>query len=474
MRSAEPSPDGSSGPEAPGFAADCCVIGAGPSGLAAAKALADRGITFDCFEKGSMVGGLWRIDNDNGGAAAYETLHLNSSRPLTQYPSFPMPEDWPDYPSHRLLARYFEDFAERFGLLERITFTSPVERVEPLPGPGRPGGHGWSVTTPRGTRRYHHVLICNGHHSEARIPDFPGEFTGTSFHAHDYREPEVFEGSDVVVIGVGNSGMDIACDATKLARSVTIVTRHGVHVLPKYALGRPLDQFGSPLSAYIPFPVERRLFEIIRRLSIGRPEDRGLPKPDHRLLSAHPTVSSEFCDRVGHGDIVIKPGVERLDGDTVRFVDGSSVHADVLVHATGYKVALPFLDESVYDPAGNAMPLYQRVLTPRLPGLFFIGFVQTVGSNIPLMEMQSEWVGDLITGACALPPETEVDDWIAADQAAMARRYVRSERHTMQVDFWRYRHALEQCRKRTAAGPPGGIAARLPRALTSRLIRASA
>ena len=453
--------------------AQACVIGAGPSGLAAAKALVDRGITFDWFEKGSMVGGLWRIDNDNGGAAAYQTLHLNSSRPLSEFPSYPMPGNWPDYPSHVLMAEYFQDFAERFGLTELVSFNTPVESVEPRPGPGRPGSSGWSVTTPAGTRTYRDVLVANGHHSEPHIPDFPGEFSGTWFHAHEYVEPEVFADKDVLVVGVGNSGMDISCDAAKLANSVHLSTRHGVHVLPKYAFGRPIDQFGSPLSAYMPFPVERRLYELMVRMSAGRPEDRGLPKPDHRLLSAHPTVSSDLLDRVGHGDITMKPNIDRLDGDTVHFVDGTSAHVDVLVYATGYRITLPFFDSDLYDPAGNTMPLYQRVLTPALAHLYFIGFVQTVGSNIPLMEMQSDWVGDLITGAAVLASEDEITRWIAADQAAMARRYVRSGRHTMQVDFWRYAHALRQCRKRTTPEPTG-LAARLPRSLADRLTRASA
>ena len=455
------------------FDREACVIGAGPSGLAAGKALADRGVDFDWFEKGSMVGGLWRIDNDNGGAAAYQTLHLNSPRPLTQYPSFPMPEDWPDYPSHELMARYFQDFADRFGLTGRITFNSPVTAVRPLPGPGPTGSSGWSVTTPHGSRTYRSVLVANGHHSEPNIPDFPGTFTGASFHAHEYLDPEVFEDRDVLVIGVGNSGMDIACDATKLARHVYLASRHGVHVLPKYAFGRPIDQFGSPLSAYLPFPVERRMYELMIRFSVGRPEDRGLPKPDHRLLSAHPTVSSDLLDRVGHGDIAMKPNIERFDGEEVHFVDGSTAHVDLLVYATGYRVALPFLEKDLYDPAGNTMPLYERVLTPEISGLFFIGFVQTVGSNIPLVEMQSEWVGDLITGACVLPSAQEMREWIAADQAAMARRYVRSGRHTMQVDFWRYAHALAQCRRRTTVERTG-LAARLPPAIAARLTRASA
>jgi len=240
--------------------------------------------------------------------------------------------------------------------------------------------------------------------------------------------------------------MDIACDAAKVARSVFLVTRHGVHVIPKYAFGKPVDQLGNPLMAYVPFPVERAIYETIMRVTTGRPQDRGLPKPDHRLLHAHPTVSAELYDRVGHGDIVMKPGVERLDGDKVRFADGSGEHADVLVYATGYKVTLPFLDKAIYDPAHNAMPLYQRVLSPDLPGLYFIGFIQTVGSNIPLYEYQSQWVGDLITGAVVLPSDQQMRGWIANDQRALTKRYIRSDRHTMQVDFWRYVRAMKEVR----------------------------
>jgi hypothetical protein len=429
------------------FDAEACVIGAGAAGLAAGKALVDRGISFDWFEKGSMVGGLWRIDNDNGDIAAYKTLHLNSSRPLTQYPSYPMPLDWPDYPHHELMAEYFQRFAEDNDLLGRITFNAEVSSVVPLEGPGTPGANGWAVTTAEGgTRTYRDVLIANGHHSVPKYPDFPGEFTGVSMHSHDYRDPAVFTDKDVVVVGVGNSGMDIACDAAKVARSVFLVTRHGVHVIPKYAFGKPVDQLGNPLMAYVPFPVERAIYETIMRVTTGRPQDRGLPKPDHRLLHAHPTVSAELYDRVGHGDIVMKPGVERLDGDKVRFADGSGEHADVLVYATGYKVTLPFLDKAIYDPAHNAMPLYQRVLSPDLPGLYFIGFIQTVGSNIPLYEYQSQWVGDLITGAVVLPSDQQMRGWIANDQRALTKRYIRSDRHTMQVDFWRYVRAMKEVR----------------------------
>ncbi|MGB9374603.1 MAG: NAD(P)-binding domain-containing protein [Jiangellales bacterium] len=431
------------------FDAEAAIIGAGPAGLAAGKALAERGLTFDWFEKGSMVGGLWRIDNDNGGVAAYKTLHLNSSRFTSQFPSDPMPDDWPDYPSHELMAQYFQEFAEQHGLLERITFHAEVTSVEPLPGPGKPGEHGWAVTTSAtGTRTYGAVLVANGHHGTPHMVQFAGEFTGESFHSHDYVEPSVFTDKDVVVVGVGNSGMDISCDAAKVARSVHLVTRRGVHVLPKYAFGKPIDTLASPINGYVPFVVERTLYEVVQRLSSGRPQDRGLPKPDHRLLHAHPTVSAELYDRVGHGDIVVTPTIERLDADTVHFIDGTSTHADVLVYATGYDVSLPFLAPEVYSATDNAMPLYQRVVSPDRPGLYFIGFIQTVGANIALFEYQSAWVADLLTDAVVLPTEDQMRDWIGADQAAMAKRYTRSQRHTMQVDYWRYIRAIKEARAR--------------------------
>ena len=432
--------------------AEACVIGAGAAGLAAGRALADRGLSFDWFERGSMVGGLWRIDNDNGGTPAYRTLHLNSSRIATQYPSYPMPEDWPDYPSHELIAQYLQDYADDHALPPRITFRTEVESVEPLPGGDLPGSAGWAVTTrnvdtdERTTRTYRDVLVANGHHATPNVPTFPGEFSGEAFHAHEYLEPSVFAGKDVVVVGVGNSGMDIACDAAKVAHRVFLVTRHGVHVIPKYAFGRPADQLNNKFIAYVPFEVERRLYEAILRVSTGRPQDRGLPTPDHRLLSAHPTVSAELYDRVGHGDIIMKPGIDRLDDDHIRFQDGSSEHADVLVYATGYRVALPFLAPSVFDCSGNRMPLYLRVVAPDRPGLFFIGFIQTIGANIPLYEYQSEWVGDLITGAAALPSLADMKAWIDADATAMAKRYVRSDRHTMQVDYWRYIRTMKEAR----------------------------
>jgi hypothetical protein len=291
-------------------------------------------------------------------------------------------------------------------------------------------------------------VVANGHHGVPTVPDVPGELTVDSFHSHAYRDPSVFADKDVLVIGVGNSGMDIACDAAPLARSVLLSTRHGVHVIPKYVFGRPLDLYSHRLVAYLPFPVYRTANEVLLRLAVGRPEGHGLPTPDHRLLHAHPTISSSLLDRVGHGDIEVTTSVERFEGDKVRFVDGRVAHVDLVVFATGYRVSLPFLDPALLDPSGNVMPLYQRVLTPDLPGLSFIGYIQTVGAGIPLFEYQAQWVGDLLTGSAVLPPAERMRAWIEQDQRRLARRYVRSQRHTMQVDYWSYIRAMKEERAR--------------------------
>lgn len=425
-----------------------------------------------------MVGGLWRIDNDNGSAVAYESLHLNSSRTRTEYPSYPMPADWPDFPSHQLVGSYFEAFAADHDLHRRVTFRTEVTCVEPVPTSGLPGSAGWLVTTRDGqrdapssaprTRRYQHVLVASGHHAEPQLPALPGQFTGRLLHTHAYREPSVFSDADVLVVGVGNSGMDVACDAVGSARRVLVSTRHGVHVIPRYVLGRPLDRWTGPLNAYVPFAVERRLYEWVLRLAVGRPEDRGMPRPDHRLLSAHPTVSAMFLDLVGQGDIAVKPDVVAVDGELVTFGDGSREHVDVLVLATGYRVTLPFLPPDVLDTAGNQVAAYLRVVPPERPGLWLLGFVQTVGSNIPLMEMQAEWVGDCITGAATLPSPEAMWRWIDQDSAATRARYVRSERHTMHVDFWRYARALRRARAGRdvpgeSVGSGAGAASRLTR-----------
>jgi dimethylaniline monooxygenase (N-oxide forming) len=233
--------------------AKVCIVGAGSSGLTACQVLGARGIAFDCFEKGSMIGGNWRYENDNGTSAAYRSLHINSARKLMSYKAFPMPGDYPDYPSHWQVAKYFDDYAERFGLSKRIQFRTEVLSVEPVAGAGGPNGAAppvdgeWEVTVEgpdgRRTERYRAAIVANGHHWRPRWPEppFPGaeEFDGEQMHAHDYREPDVLEGKRVLVLGIGNSAVDIAVESSRIAEKTFLAMRRGAYVLPKFLGGKP-------------------------------------------------------------------------------------------------------------------------------------------------------------------------------------------------------------------------------------------
>ena len=429
-----------------------CIIGAGSSGLTACQVLSARGVPFDCFEKGSMIGGNWRYENDNGTSSAYRSLHINSARKLMSYKAFPMPADYPDYPSHWQVAKYFDDYAERFGLRERITFNTEVLAAEPT-------GDGWDVTVEdadgkRRTETYGAVVVANGHHWKPRWPEppFPGAdaYEGEQMHVHHYREPDVLEGKRVLVLGIGNSAVDVAVESSRIAEKTFLAMRRGAYVLPKFLGGKPIDESAPPISTYLPMSVRRVFMNRLLKMTVGEMTDYGLPKPDHKLLEAHPTVSSELLPRIGHGDITVKPNLDRFTGGrTVRFDDGSEEEIDLVVYCTGYKIEFPFLAESVFAAQDNRMPLYKRAVSVENPGLYFIGFIQPLGPIMPLAEAQSEWIADLLTEGATLPSAEEMRKEIAAYERWMDRRFVSSKRHTIEVDFYPYLREIRRERRRT-------------------------
>ncbi len=427
-----------------------CVIGAGSSGIAACQVLGERGIAYDCFEAGSEVGGNWRYLNDNEMSSAYRSLHINTSRDVMEYSTFPMPKSLPNYPNHYQIAEYFDSYVDRFGFRDRIRFRTEVTSMTPA------GGY-WDVSTRHRdtgveeTTRYRAVLVANGHHWDPRWPEpaFPGAdtFAGEQTHAHHYKEPEPYRGKRVLVLGIGNSAADIAVETSAISERTFLAMRRGAYVLPKYLLGRPFDALAKTPFTRLPLPVQRLVLGLSLRLVQGRMTDYGLPEPDHRPLSAHPTVSADLLNRLGHGDITVKPTIERLDGPLVHFADGSSERIDVIVYCTGYRISFPFLDPAVISAADNRIGLYRRVVDPDHDGLYFIGLVQPLGAIMPLAEAQSRWVADLLDGTAALPPVSAMRREIAAYQRATAARYVASKRHTIQVDFMRHLRELAQERR---------------------------
>jgi dimethylaniline monooxygenase (N-oxide forming) len=427
-----------------------CVIGAGSSGIVACQVLHARRIPFDCFEKGSQVGGNWRYENDNGMSSAYKSLHINTSRRVMAFKTLPMPDHYPDYPNHFQMAAYFDEYVDHFGLREKIRFRTEVLSVEPVEGQ-------WEVTvaSPEGerqTNRYRAVLVANGHHWDPRGPEpaFPGaeEFSGEQLHAHHYREPDVLPGKRVLVLGLGNSAVDIAVESSRIADATFLATRRGAYIIPKYINGKPIDELSNPATSMLPLAMQRFFATRALGVAAGKMTTYGLPKPDHKLFEAHPTVSSELLPRLGHGDIAVKPNIDRFGGGrTVRFVDGSEEEIDLVVYCTGYKMTFPFFDPEVLAAPDNRLPLYRRVVSVERPGLHFIGFIQPLGPIMPLAEAQAEWVADLLGGRASLPAPAEMRKEIEAEEAKMRKRFVASKRHTVEVDFYSYLREIRRERK---------------------------
>lgn len=413
-----------------------CIIGAGPSGLTTAKALKDRGLSYDCFDRSDDVGGNWYFGNPNGMSSAYRMLHIDSSKRRSQFADYPMPAEYPDFPHHSQIWQYFRDYADHFGLRETIQFHTGVEHCS-QDSTGK-----WNVTLSTGeTRVYDALFVCNGHHWSPRWPEppFPGEFAGEMMHSHDYKDVEKVRGKRVVVLGIGNSAMDISVESAYAAEKVYLATRRGAHIAPKYVWGRPLDHWTNP---WMPYWFTRIVARFMIWVQVGPYEKYGLPTPDHRMLEAHPSVSTALYDRLAHGDITIKPNIARFEGDKVHFVDGTSVSADIVIFCTGYKVSFPFFDPDFISAPDNELPLYLRMVKPDVPNLFFIGLCQPLGAIFPISERQAVLAAEVIAGRCSLPPRDQMLAEMARDEAAMKKRYVRSKRHTMQVDFDPFMHRL--------------------------------
>lgn len=416
-----------------------CIIGAGSSGIAAAKALQERGVAFEGFEIGSDIGGMWRYENDNGLSSAYRSLHIDTSRGNLGYPDHPIPETYPDFLSHADVLEWLVSYAQRFDLKKHFRFHCKVERVDPQPDGS------WQVTTAGGpVRRFRAVIAANGHLWNPRCVEFPGAFDGEQMHSHHYRTAEPFAGKNVLVIGIGNSAVDIAVDVCKGARRTFLSTRRSARVLPKYIMGLPVDRwsafFGRKLR--LPTPAARTLVRWLAYLVVGNQRRFGVPQPRHAVWREHATLSQELLPYCGHGWIRMKPNVRRLDGTRVEFDDGSSEPVDAIIQATGYRTSFPFLDEKLLRVGDDVPPLYRRMAPPHLPGLYLLGLVQPVGPTIPLVEVQSRWLAALLGGSMGLPQPHTVQAEIERHVADVRRRYVGSARYALEVDARAYANQL--------------------------------
>jgi len=413
------------------------IIGAGPSGLAALKVLRQAGFAETvAFERGPRIGGNWVYSAEPGHSSVLDSTHLISSRRHSGFSDFPMPDDYPDYPSHRQVLAFFEAYASHFDLGPAIRLETGVAHAEPI------AGGGWRLRLDDGTtKEFDHLLVASGHHWDPRMPSYPGEFAGELVHAHDCRTGERFRGRRVLVIGGGNSACDLAVEAGRVGTFAGISVRRGYHIVPKLIFGQPPDVLNARL-LWLPRRLRSRLQTLTWRLVTGGMAQYGLPEPTHSILDAHPTVNSELLDGLRHGRVHVLPDIERFEGRSVRFVDGSSKEFDTVVAATGYRITFPFLDRSLVDFSEGAVPLYLRVFPPHLRHLYFIGLVQPQGCIWPLAEAQAALVAGVIGGRVSLPPDLPALARAEAEQ--IRRRYTDSARHTIEVDFHEYRGALRR------------------------------
>jgi dimethylaniline monooxygenase (N-oxide forming) len=440
---------------------EVCVIGAGFSGLAAARALRQRGVPFTCVDSAPGVGGVWRSP-DAISSPSYRGLHLNTSRAVTAYTGFPMPDRYPRYPDLRQVSAYLNAFADHIEIREDLELDTEVVAA------GRDEDGVWNVVTHNRTtgadqhRRFRQIIAATGCHHQPRLPTIPGadSFTGQQIHSTSYVDPRDLAGRRVLVLGIGNSACDIAVEASRVADRTVLAMRRGAHVVPKQLMGIPIDEIAAARWwSWLPFRVQRRFVESLLWIIRGPITSYGIPAPDHRLFSAPVTVSDDLLTRITHGALAVKPMIDRFEDGTLRFADGSREDFDTVIYCTGYDFGFPFLPADCVAGPDGRVALYRRVVPPRYQGTYVMGLVRPIGAITPVIEAQAEWVADLASGATVPPPAEQMWSEIEGYLAGTARRYGHAPGDSIHVDVAEYVRSLRDQRASPARRPRARVPA---------------
>ena len=423
-----------------------CVIGAGPSGLAAVRHLRDAGIPVECLEREQGIGGNWLFGS--GTSRVFASTRLISSQRLTEFADFPMPRHWPAYPDHRQCLEYLRSYATHFDLEPQIRTGVVVESIEPA----GPPGSGWTVRAAGGApRTFAGVVIASGHNHVPRYPDVPGRFGGVLLHAADYKSPTSpipLAGQRVLVIGGGNSGCDIAVECSRHAAVTVHSTRRGYYIVPRMVMGRPADLRGERLlKMHAPLWLRRLVGLRAIARTIGLPWKHGLPRPDHKLFETHPVINSDLLARIDAGQIRPVGDVVAFDGSTVVFQDGLREPFDIVIAATGYLTTLPFIDCRLLgaDKATGMPRLFMNLLHPSRDDIAVIGLIQPDSGQWGITDVQARLVARMAQAARSAPTAA---GWLYARRQKPGQsspiRYLASPRHTLEVEHFSYRRELER------------------------------
>lgn len=413
------------------------IIGAGPGGLCAARWLQAQGLPCEVLERNPGLGGIWDVRFP--GSPMYESAHFISSRTLSGFADFPMPEGYPDYPSHRQVLAYLHSYAERHRLGPLLRFGVTVRSA-------RPEGAGWLLELEGGEiRRYAGLLLATGQQWLPRVPSIPGTFEGESYHSSAYRSARQLDGKRVLVVGGGNSGCDIAVDAGSAGAKAFLSVRRGYWFIPKHVFGVPADVFASK-GPHLPYWIEGPLLQGLLRILVGDVKRLGLPAPDHRLFETHPVLNSQILNALAHGDVAVKPDLREFRGRRAVFADGSEEELDVVIFATGYRRAFPVLSESVHRE-GDVSQLFLNLCHRAHANLFVVGFFETDGGAFPLIDLQCELAARLMAARAGAPEKAARFDWHLKGPApdfSDGVRYLELERMRNYVRTYPYAHYLRE------------------------------
>ncbi|XP_071607357.1 flavin-containing monooxygenase 5-like [Heliangelus exortis] len=431
------------------------IVGGGPSGLCAIKACLQEGLEPVCFERTRDIGGLWRFEEhpEEGRASIYRSVIINTSKEMMCYSDFPIPEDFPNYMHNSKIMEYFYMYARHFDLLRHIRFRTSVCHISKCPNFATTGQ--WEVVTEsegkKETSVFDAVLVCTGHHTDAHLPlsSFPGieKFKGNYLHSRDYKDSHDFTDKRVVVIGIGNSGSDLAVEISHTAKQVFLSTRRGAWVFNRVGdQGYPTDTvITTRMKIFLKYLLSSSMVNRLVEKQLNARFDHALYglKPKHRILDQHPTINDDLPNCIISGRVQVKPNIKEFTETSAIFEDGTREDIDAVVFATGYSFSFPFL-ESYVKVVDNQISLYKLMFLPELekPTLAFIGLIQPLGAIMPISELQSRWATRVFKGLNQLPSRHDMEADIKQKKEEMEKRYVKSQRHTIQVDYIPYMDEL--------------------------------
>ena len=417
-----------------------CIIGAGPSGITVLKNLIDKGLSVVCYDQNKEVGGNWIYSEDESHSSVFETTHIISSKTLSQYEDYTF-DDFDktvaDYPSHDELRRYFQAYARYFDLYPHIEFETRVLDCD------RKGDNEWHVTIKQHNQErveiFTDLVACNGHHSVPRMPEYPGNFSGSFMHSHHYKKASPFAGKRVLVIGGGNSACDVAVETSRVSERTSISWRRGYRIIPKFFFGLPSDIVGAR-SAWLPVKIRSWLNDRLLNLLIGKNKLYGLQKVKTKFGETHPTINDELLYKIRHGKVHPKVDIERLDDNTVHFKDGTKEDFDVIIACTGFVLKHSFFKDSFIDYSEGPVPLYLKMFHPKYHDLFFVGMFQPLGCIWPGSELQSKILANYLTGEWKMPQN--IEKLCEREVTHPHYKQISTPRHTITVDYHDFRKAL--------------------------------